>query len=170
MVMNLTFRQIEYTDLEFINNVRNQYANEYLHDSRTFDITGTKNWFLTTKPDYWMLLNEDNVIGYFRLSNYSSINKNIYIGADIAPEYVGKGFAKPSYILFMDFLFKTYNLHKINLEVLSTNTRAINLYTKLGFKKDGVKRQEVLKGEKFIDSIMMSILKEEYYGFILENK
>ena len=112
--MNLTFRQIEYTDLEFINNVRNQYANEYLHDSRTFDITGTKNWFLTTKPDYWMLLNEDNVIGYFRLSNYSSINKNIYIGADIAPEYVGKGFAKPSYILFMDFLFRGLMIHLLH--------------------------------------------------------
>lgn len=168
--MDLIFRQIEHKDLEFVNNVRNQYAKEYLHDSRTFSINDINNWFLNTKPNYWMILNEGNTIGYFRLSNHSFVNKNIYIGADIAPEFIGKGFAKEAYKLFISFLFKEYELNKISLEVLSTNERAISLYNKLGFKQEGIKRQEVLKEDKFVDSIIMSILKEEYNAFILENK
>jgi len=46
--------------------------------------------------------------------------------------------------------------------VLETNQRAINLYNKLGFIKEGVKREEVLKNNKWINSIVMSILKSEY--------
>jgi RimJ/RimL family protein N-acetyltransferase len=63
---------------------------------------------------------------------------------------------------FIPFIFDLYNLHKISLEVLSTNTRAISLYENLGFIKDGVKREEVYKNGKWIDSIIMSILKSEY--------
>ena len=53
--------------------------------------------------------------------------------------------------------------------MLSTNSRAYNLYKKLGFIQEGIKRQEVFKQDQFIDSIIMSILKTEYYGNILEN-
>ena len=168
--MSLLFRQIEYNDIEFINTIRNQYAKEYLHDSRIFTFSETNNWFINTKPDFWMIINENKIIGYFRLSNHSIINQNIYIGADIAPEFIGKGFAKEAYKLFIPFLFQEYKLNKISLEVLSTNERAISLYNKLGFKQEGIKRQEILKEDKFIDSIIMSILKKEYYASILENK
>jgi diamine N-acetyltransferase len=168
--MKITFRRIDYEDIEFVNNVRNQYAKEYLHDSRTFTLIETNNWYVVDKPDYWMIINGKDTIGYFRLSNHSTTNKNIYIGADIAPEFTGKGLAKEAYKLFIPFIFNLYNLNKISLEVLSTNERAINLYNKLGFKYEGIKRQEVLKEDKFVDSIIMSILKEEYNGFVLENK
>jgi len=142
--MNIIFRRIDYEDIEFINRVRNQYAKEYLHDSRTFTLIETNNWFIVSKPDYWMIINGKDTIGYFRLSNHSTANQNIYIGADIAPEFTGKGFAKEAYKLFIPFIFNLYNLNKISLEVL--------------------------KEDKFVDSIIMSTLKEEYNGFVLENK
>ena len=64
------------------------------------------------------------------------------------------------HILFLSFLFNYFGLHKITLEVLSTNERAINLYKKIGFVLEGVKRDEVLKSGKWIDSIIMSILEK----------
>jgi RimJ/RimL family protein N-acetyltransferase len=109
-----------------------------------------------------MIILDNNTVGYFRLSNYSKENKNIYIGADIAKEYTGKGIAKDAYNKFIPYAFTIYNLNKISLEVLGTNERAINLYNKLGFVKEGVKREEVLKNGIWVDSIIMSILKSEY--------
>ena len=53
-------------------------------------------------------------------------------------------------------------LHKLSLEVLSTNKRAINLYKKLGFIKDGKKREDVLKPDGYVDSIIMSLLESEW--------
>ena len=162
----IKFRKITVTDLPFINAVRNSYAEEYLHDSRTFLLEETTNWFYKYNPDFWVISLDDATVGYFRLSNHSIENKNIYIGADIAKEYTGKGIAKEAYSKFIPYLFKEYELHKISLEVLSTNDRAINLYTKLGFIKEGIKREEVLKNGKWVDSIIMSILKSQYTKII----
>lgn len=163
--MEFCFYKIQESDLEFLNNIRNQYAHEFLHDSRTFSIEETKKWFNQTSPLYYIIQDEvsKNRIGYFRLSNYSKENKNIYIGADIAPEYRGRGYAKPAYVKFMDFLFNKYELNKITLEVLHTNKIAINLYKSLGFVYEGTKRKEVLKNNTWIDSIIMSILRSEFY-------
>jgi RimJ/RimL family protein N-acetyltransferase len=165
----ISFRRLKETDLEFLNEVRNHCAIEYLHDSRTFSLSDTLNWFNTTHPNYYIILNEEEKIGYFRLSNYSITNQNIYIGADLHPKFWGKKLSYPSYQKFIDYLFINYNLNKISLEVLSTNIRAYNLYKKLGFVQEGIKRQEVFKQNQFIDSIIMSLLKTEYDANILEN-
>lgn len=149
-------------DASFLNEIRNIYAEEYLHDSRKFSIQETIDWFAENNPDYWIIILNDKKIGYFRLSNHSKINKNIYIGADISSEYRGMGYGYQSYKLFIPFLFKQYDLNKISLEVLSTNSTAISLYKKIGFVYEGCKRKEVMKKDKWVDSIIMSILKDEY--------
>ncbi len=163
--MDLSILLMQEKDLEFFNRVRNQYAFEFLHDSRIFTLDETKNWFNSTCPTYYLI--KDNTlntnVGYFRTSNYSEINKNIYIGADIAPEFKGMGYAKPAYKQFMRYLFEYLDLNKITLEVLSNNVIAINLYKRLGFVYEGTKRQEILRDDKWIDSIIMSILKKEFY-------
>lgn len=171
MMSDLTVHPITVDDLGFLNFIRNEYATEYLHDSRLFSLDETINWFNKTSPNYWIIFCKDIKIGYFRLSNYSHENQNLYIGADISPEHRGQGYATPAYKLFIPFLFKKYNLNKISLEVLSTNTIAKNLYNKLGFVEEGTKRQDVYKNGKFVDSIIMSILKTELkqHGYILEN-
>ena len=158
----INFKKIEKSDLSFLNEVRNEYSEEFLHDSRKFTLDQTEQWFDKFNPDFYIIFLESERIGYFRLSNYSEINKNLYIGADIAPKFKGKGFGKLSYEKFIPFIFEKYNLNKISLEVLSTNQVAINLYKKLGFVTEGIKREEVYKNEVWVDSIIMSILKKEY--------
>ena len=156
------FTKITCEDLSFLNNVRNLYAKEFLHDSRTFTIEESHTWLHKFKPDYWMIWEENERIGYFRLSNHSKENLNIYIGADIHPSFTGRGLGYTAYKEFMDFLFNEYCLNKISLEVLASNSRGLHLYNKLGFVEEGRKRQEVLKDDMYIDSIIMSILKEEF--------
>ena len=158
----ITFRKINgIVDIHFINEVRNQYSEEYLHDSRTFTLSESYDWFKKMNPDWYIILNNDNPIGYFRLSNYSEENMNIYVGADISPEHTGKGFGYLSYETFLPYLFDEYGLNKVSLEVLATNERAIHLYKKIGFVVEGVKREEVLKKGILVDSIIMSILRSE---------
>jgi RimJ/RimL family protein N-acetyltransferase len=169
MVM-VTTRPLLESDLEFLNKVRNENALEFLHDSRTFTLIETREWFIQTKPDYYLILLEDTSVGYFRISNHNLVNRNLYIGADIVSEHQGRGLGYQAYNHFLPYLFKKYNLNKITLEVLSSNSRAINLYRKLGFVQEGIKRQEVLKQNTYVDSIIMSILKSEYHGNILESK
>lgn len=159
---NLTFDKITKDDLFFLNQIRNQYSEEFLHDSRKFTIGETEKWFKKNNPDYYIIKLNGDKIGYFRLSNHSILNKNIYLGADISPKFKGLGYGKLSYLKFIPFLFEKYELNKISLEVLSTNTVALNLYKKIGFIVEGVKRQEIFKNGNWVDSIIMSILKTDF--------
>jgi RimJ/RimL family protein N-acetyltransferase len=162
----ITFRPIEFNDCAFLNEIRNECAAEYLHNSSTYPLEQTQKWFHTLDVPYYTVFNDNDKIGYFRLSNYSKIHRNIYIGMDLHKDFRGKGLAYESYCRFIPFLIKQYNLHKISLEVLVSNQRAYNLYLKLGFVHEGAKRQEVNKHETYIDSVVMSILKSE----VLNNK
>jgi len=160
--MVIEIKKILESDLEFLNQVRNTYANLYLHDSRIFTLEETLNWFNTYSPNYYIIFLQNTRIGYFRISNFSETNKNIYVGADLDSKYHGKGLAYKSYLKFIPFLFESYDLNKISLEVLENNERAIGLYKKLGFKVEGIKREEVYKNGKYINSIIMSILHSEF--------
>lgn len=165
-IRTIYFKKMTENDLDFFNSVRNSCAKEYLHDSRYFTIDETKEWFKTTQNLYYIIfLIENNIetnIGYFRLSNLSTINKNIYIGADLDENWRGQGLAYDAYKTFIPILFEMFDLHKISLEVLATNTRAINLYKKLYFVEEGRKRDDVLKNGIYVDSIIMSLLKKEW--------
>jgi len=158
----IDIRKLTKEDLYFLNSVRNECAELYLHDSRIFSVEDTYSWFEKTKPDYYLILYNNISIGYFRLSNHSLVNKNIYIGADLHKDWMGKGLAYESYCKFIPFIFETYNLNKITLEVLSSNSVAINLYKKLGFVQEGIKRKEIYKNGVYIDSEIMSMLRDEY--------
>jgi len=162
MVMNLEFKKIDELDLSFLNDLRNECAEDYLHDSRKFSLYETILWFEKTKPNYYIILLGGVKIGYFRITNHSYQNKNLYLGADLALEYRGKGLAKQAYLEFIPYLFNLYDLHKINLEVLETNFNALKLYESLGFVKEGIKREEVCKGDIWVGSIIMSLLKKDY--------
>jgi RimJ/RimL family protein N-acetyltransferase len=159
--MKLSFYKITENDLSFVNETRNGYAAEFLHDSRIFTLQEITEWYNKTNPNYWIIFDSDinERVGYFRLSNHSVINKNIYIGADISQKFKNKGYGTEAYKKFIPLLFGFYDLHKISLEVLETNNLAIHLYEKLGFVREGVKRQEVYKNGNWINSIIMSIIK-----------
>jgi RimJ/RimL family protein N-acetyltransferase len=149
-------------EIKFINLIRNEYAEDYLHSSKKYSVNETFKWFFKNCPEYYIIYYSQIPVGYFRTSNYSNENNNIYIGADIHSDYCGLKLSYNSYIKFINQLFEEKKLNKISLEVLSTNTRAINLYKKLGFVVEGIRRQEVLKQDQYIDSIVMSILKSEW--------
>jgi len=158
----LSFRKMNLYDLPFLVEVRNECCGKYLHNPRQYTLEETYEWFFKTDPLFFMTLLDGERIGYFRTSNHSKENRNIYIGADLHKDFRGKGLAYESYKRFIPMLSKELDLHKISLEVLETNQRAIKLYEKVGFIHEGVKRDEVLKDGKWVDSIIMSILEDNW--------
>ena len=74
----------------------------------------------------------------------------------------GKDIGYFTTIEILNHAFNNMNLIRIELGVLESNTRALKLYKKVGFKREGVKHQSIYKNGKFVDMIMMAILKEEF--------
>ena len=157
----IEIRPIEHSDHSTINRIRNASA-KYLHDDRTFTEEKTLEWIRVYDPDWYAIAMDGEMIGYFRISNHSKENRNLYIGADIDEEHRGKGLGYRSYIMMMSKLFNERKLNKISLEVLETNQVAFNLYSKLGFIEEGRRRQEIWRDGRWIDSIVMAISRKQF--------
>lgn len=153
------FRRLEEEDLDFLLEIRNE-CSEMLHDNSKYTLEKAKEWFKNKKPEFLIINYNDNEIGYFRFSNRTE--NSIYIGCDLHKKWRGKKLTPKAYILVMFDLFENSHIEKIMLEVLSINSIAYNLYINLGFTVDDFQHQQIERNGQLIDSILMSINKEDF--------
>ncbi len=74
----------------------------------------------------------------------------------------GKGIGRSATVAMLDWGFGQLNLHKISLSVLASNRRAIRLYETLGFRREGVLRDEQFRDARYVDVVLMSLLDSEW--------
>jgi RimJ/RimL family protein N-acetyltransferase len=74
----------------------------------------------------------------------------------------GKGYGKEALNLLLDYGFNNEDFHRIQLNVLSFNERAIALYEKSGFVKEGTYREFVLRDNERYDLYLYGLLKNEW--------
>jgi RimJ/RimL family protein N-acetyltransferase len=62
----------------------------------------------------------------------------------------------------LSFIFNVLNMRRAYLSVLETNSIAISLYKKFGFKEEGRETGAVVRNGKEIDYINMYLMESEY--------
>lgn len=103
-----------------------------------------------------------DLIGYVYYKE-NSYTRDVYsIGITIGRKYWNRGYGLDSIRTLCGYLFNNKQAHKIELEVVSENKRAIKCYRKCGFKDEGVRRSKYYYNGKYIDTIVMGLLKEEF--------
>ncbi len=83
----------------------------------------------------------------------------IGIGVDAA--YSGQGVGSKMMAFVIDYAFNWLAAVRIELEVFTDNEKAIALYTKFGFEKEGVLRKASLRNGQYCDVMAMSIIKNQ---------
>ncbi len=73
----------------------------------------------------------------------------------------GRGYGKEAVQLLLDFAFNDLNLHRIELTVLDGNEPAIKTYIGVGFVREGTLRQAAYIDGRYVDLIVMGILRDE---------
>ena len=104
----------------------------------------------------------DEFLGEVVLSEIDFTNRNANIRIAIGMQQSGKGYGTEAMNLMLRYGFETLNLHRIGLEVYAFNPRAIHVYEKIGFQREGVQRDWLYSEGDFHDLIMMSILENEF--------
>jgi len=102
-----------------------------------------------------------NFAGYTSLRNINWINRNCYFGISLLLEMQGKGLGKEATKLVVEYAIKKLNLHKIQLEVIADNKRAIELYKSLGFVEEGILKQQFYFDGIYFDVIVMGYLRDQ---------
>jgi RimJ/RimL family protein N-acetyltransferase len=102
-------------------------------------------------------------IGTIGLHKINKQNKHASFGITIGEkEFWNQGLGSEAASLIIDHGFRKLKLHRIDLDVYSNNPRAIKVYKRLGFKKEGVKREHRLSKGKYYDTYCMAILDREW--------
>ncbi len=74
----------------------------------------------------------------------------------------GKGIGTACTAFACEYGFRQLNLRRIYLEVLADNERAASLYRKLGFKDEGRLREHQYKDGRYVDVLVMGLLRDEF--------
>jgi len=64
--------------------------------------------------------------------------------------------------LVLSWAFSVLGAHRVELEVLASNSRAINCYRACGFRQEGIRREAGLYPDGWKDLILMGVLQSEY--------
>src|SRR5206468_7752591 len=77
-------------------------------------------------------------------------------------QHWGKGYGTEATRLMVQYAFDTLNLNRVWLHVLEYNERGIRCYEKVGFKKEGLLRQEHFRDGRYWDTHLVAILRDEW--------
>jgi len=117
-----------------------------------------------TSKSYMILDKESGrPIGITSLIQLDYKNRSAECILDIGEkEFWGKGYGNESLRLLLNYAFLELNLHRVSLRVFAFNDKAVALYEKIGFKREGISRQAVFREGQWHDILHMGILQEEY--------
>ncbi|MCM3782762.1 GNAT family N-acetyltransferase [Neobacillus mesonae] len=87
---------------------------------------------------------------------------NAEIGYSIHPDYWGKGYATEAAKKLLYLGFKVHNVHRIYATCRPANIGSMTVMKKLGMTKEGQLREHVWHNGKYHDSLLFSILADEY--------
>ena len=86
---------------------------------------------------------------------------SLYIGWN--EEYIDvEGYAREACDILFGYAFKELGLEKVWTEIYEFDVKKLNLYTDIGFEKDGTLRHQYYYDGKWWNSYILSLLKSDY--------
>lgn len=170
-MMSVILRELTYDDLPIINSWRNDESvvQNLCSTFRYINLETDKLWFENymksrqTTVRLSIIDEQERLIGVIYLLNIDHLNRTADFGIFIGEKLDrGKGYGREATKKILKHAFNNLNLNRIALRVIPNNMRAIKLYESVGFKQEGILRQALFKNGKYIDLIIMSLLKEDW--------
>jgi diamine N-acetyltransferase len=105
--------------------------------------------------------NTNKSIGTIDLFDLDAFHNRCAIGILIADEQDrGKGYAKESIKVIIEFCFHFLRLHQIYCDISVDNEHSIQLFKSLGFKIAGTKKQWRFIDGKFVDEHLLQLIND----------
>ncbi|MBD8519630.1 UDP-4-amino-4,6-dideoxy-N-acetyl-beta-L-altrosamine N-acetyltransferase [Lysinibacillus fusiformis] len=110
---------------------------------------------------YWIIEIKENPIGVISLNNIDFENKRTSWGFYIGEEkYRLYGGIIPPY--FYNYIFSSFDFHKITAEVLEGNHNVMKLNIMHGYRMVGVYKDHILKNGSYFDLNLLELLKDDW--------
>lgn len=110
----------------------------------------------------WGITADGQFVGSAGLHNWNKETHYAEIGCDIAHQYWGHGYGQEAMRRLIEFGWDAMKLNRIEADVVQGNVRSMHVLEKLGFRKEGILRQRLLKGGKYYDVYLFGLLRCDY--------
>jgi len=102
-------------------------------------------------------------VGDVKLDHIDWVSRKADFGIMIGDKSAwGTGLGTETTSLILEYAFDVLNLHRVYLGVSEENTGAIKTYEKLGFAKEGVRKEDQFVNGKYLDTIVMGITRSQW--------
>jgi RimJ/RimL family protein N-acetyltransferase len=109
------------------------------------------------------LVDGDELVGTLGFYEIEWSNQVAWLGLGIGDRSLwGQGIGSEAMQLALRYAFCELNLYRVQLTVIDYNARAIALYEKFGFKREGVFRQFGQRDGRRYDMILYGLLRPEW--------
>lgn len=109
------------------------------------------------------LIEGNKLIGILGFDGIEWSNQVAWLSIGIGDSsYWGQGYGYEATQLALAYAFQELNLYRLNLTVFSYNNRAIKLYEKCGFKREGVYREYLQRDGQRHDMYLYGLLRQEW--------
>lgn len=124
-----------------------------------------KNFFEKRGIRWGMILKENyKLIGTVGLNGLQLKNKRSEIGYELHPDYWRRGFTSEAILEVLRFSFTELELNRIGAVVYPENIPSVDLLEKIGFTREGLLRDYMFQNNKFHDTYVLSLLKDEWHN------
>lgn len=105
------------------------------------------------------LVKEKKAIGTIDIFDFDPFHKRAGLGILIADEDERrKGYASMALKCLINYCFDTLQLHQIFCNILENNQESIDLFTRLGFKQTGIKKEWIKISGGYLDEYMFQMI------------
>lgn len=101
-------------------------------------------------------------MGTVSLKNINMEDRNAEYAITMRKKSMGTGLAYEATKEILSIAYRELDLHKVYLDVVCDNVRAVKFYEKVGFIKEGIWKQHLLIKHEFKDVMWLRLLKEEW--------
>ena len=101
-------------------------------------------------------------LGEISLTGIDATARKANLTLVLKPECRDRGIGTEALRLMLAYAFDSLNLERVALRVHADNARAIRAYEKAGFVREGCLRNEAYKGGRYVDVLVMGILRGEF--------
>jgi UDP-4-amino-4,6-dideoxy-N-acetyl-beta-L-altrosamine N-acetyltransferase len=128
-----------------------------------------KEWLKSVREEnsasrvVYAIRKDSSLAGVIQLHNIDAYQRRALLGVFIGKtQERHRGTGSVSTALLLDYAFNGLDFRKVSLEVFSANFSAVRLYEKLGFVREGVKREDYFLDGKYFDTLLFGMLRAEF--------
>ena len=161
-------RALEPEDLDFLYTIENNESFWEVSSTQTpFSRFILEQYIVNSHQDIFeakqlRLIIVDNItnisVGMIDLFEFNPLHKRAGIGILIIESEQHKGFASEAIDLLINYSFNQLNLHQLFANITADNTKSLELFKKLNFKKIGVKKEWIFSKGAFKDEILFQLI------------